>query len=413
VALFHRVLGVAALCVALQAPAAMAATARYATHGDCAGFPKISLSTPAGWCVGLVAQSLLFPRGLAVLPNGDVLVAEMGSWTPKRGRLSLLRKVKHYARETVFDGLDRPHGVVLGPDGRVYVGVVGGLFRYDPANPLATRADVIGGASGVPALPVTGQHILTAFVFDRRGDLFVNVGSHSNNCEGEKDTLPDTAKPCAEAEGANARGVIRRYAMRWPAGTVAGVEVYASGLRNSMALAVHRGSNTLLQAENARDAIHKRDPRLADVTLPHDELNVIQRGKQYGWPYCYDNNRASPEYRTADCRSKTAPHLLLPPHAAPLGMAIDNEAKLPAPFTGTLLMAYHGYRQFGHRVLAFKLDANGLPRGNPVELVSGWIAKPAPNAQPIGSPVDVRIAADGSVFISEDRNGTVLRLARQ
>lgn len=394
------------------AAAGSAAETKYPLRGDCAGFAKIKLTTAAGWCVGLVAQGLNYPRGIAVLPTGDLIVAEMGGWTAQRGRLSLLRKAKQYARETLFDGLDRPHGVLIGPDAHVYVGVVGGVLRFDPANPKGTRTDVIGGTSRVAALPGSGMHPLTSFVFDRNGDLFVSVGSQTNNCEGEKNAPPDAAKPCPETVDANARGVIRKYTMRWPAGSVAQMEVYAAGLRNGMALAVHRASNTLLQAENARDAIQQRDARLSDQTLPHDELNVIARGKHYGWPYCYDNNRASPEYKNADCKSKTPPQLLLPPHAAPLGMAIDNEAKLSAPFTGHMLLAYHGYRQGGHRIVAYALGARGLPRGQAIDLVSGWDAVPPPNTQPMGTPVDVRIAADGSVYISEDRNSTVLRLAK-
>lgn len=402
--------GLAAAILALHAIFAAAANTGYPTAGDCAGLPKLHLATPAGWCVGLVAQALNFPRGIAVLPNGDLVVAETGAWTPNRGRLSILRKAKRYARETLFDGLDRPHGVALGPDQQVYVGVAGGLFRFDAANPK--RVDVIGGTSGIPALPATGRHPLTAFVFDRNGDLFVNVGSHSDNCEGENLAPPDAAKPCPETVGKDARGVIRKYAMRWPQGTVTGMQIYAVGLRNSLALAVHRASNTLLQAENSRDAIHRRDPRLSDEALPHDELNVIERGKHYGWPYCYDHNRASPENKNANCSSRTPPHLLLPPHASPLGMAIDNDARLPAPFTGNLLLAYHGYRKHGHRVVAFNMDARGRPAGTPVELISGWNATPPPNAQPMGAPVDVRIAGDGSIFITEDRNGTVLRLVQ-
>lgn len=408
--LFRTAVGLTALL--FHAAACIAAPSRYPLQGDCAGLPNIKLATPPGWCVGLVAQGLSYPRGIEVLPNGDLVVAEMGGWTAHRGRLSILRKSRQYARESLFESLDRPHRVLAGPDGRIYVGTTGGVFRFDPKNPAGTRTDVIGGTSGVAALPGTGMHPVTTFVFDREGHLFVSVGSQTNNCEGDKGTTPDATKPCPETVGTNARGVIRKYSLRWPAGTVAQVETYASGLRNGLALAVHRASNTLLQAENSRDAIHQRDARLSDQALPHDELNVIERGRHYGWPYCYDMNRASPEYRNTDCKAHAAPRMLLPPHAAPLGMAIDNHARLRAPFSGHLLLAYHGYRQGGHRVVAYALDSRGLPRGNAIDLISGWNAAPPPNARPAGTPVDVRIAVDGSIYVTEDRNGTVLRLAR-
>lgn len=296
------------------------------------------------------------------------------------------------------------------------VGVVGGVFRFDPARPAASRSDVIGGNSPVPPLPHSGRHPLAALVFDARHDLFVNVGAASDHCEGADGRPPDAGSPCAEGQGEEARAVIRKYTMSWPAGRVAAVEVYAAGLRNSTALAVHRATNKLLQEENSRDGIHLSDPSLADAKLPHDEINLIRQGRHYGWPYCYDNNRPSPEYRGSTCKTRVAPLLLLPPHAAPLGMAIDNDARLPAPFTGHLLLTYHGFRPGGHRLVAFKLDARGLPGGKPVDLIASWSAVPAgpsQRAQPMGAPVDVRIAPDGAIFVSEDRNGTVLRLVRE
>jgi glucose/arabinose dehydrogenase len=336
----------------------------------------------------------------------------MGGWQPGRGRISLLAKAKAYARETLFDAVNLPHGVVVGPDKRVYVGYVGGVFRFDPANPAASRTDVIGGSTNVPAPLQSGRHLLVALVFDANNDLFLNAGSASDNCEAEDGTPPDPDRPCAEGEGTLARGAIRKYTMSWPAGRVAAVEVYAEGLRNSTALAVHRASNTLLQGENSRDAINRRDPKLRDDLLPHDEINLVRQGRHYGWPYCYDNNVASPEYPKADCSKRAKPLVLLPPHVAPLGMAIDNDARLPAPFTGHMLLTYHGYRKDGHRVVAFRLNPKGLPVGKPVDVISGWGAKRGANPQPQGAPVDLRIAPDGSVFISEDRNGTLLRLAR-
>ncbi|MGE0387305.1 MAG: sorbosone dehydrogenase family protein [Gammaproteobacteria bacterium] len=405
----RRTLAALAIAAAFAAGACAAGSA-YVPRGDCAGFPRIDVATPAGWCVGLVARGLRFPRGLEVLAGGDILVAEMGSWDPGRGRLSVLRKANRYARETLFARLDRPHGVAAAPDGWIYVGVAGGVFRFDPRAPASTREDVIGGGSGIPALPTNGRHPLVAFVFDSADGLYVSVGSQSDHCEDPQGNPPDPATPCPESEGADARGVIRRYTLR-PAAGAAGA-IYASGLRNGLALALHRATGTLLQGENARDGIDRSDASLSDEALPHDEINAIERVRHYGWPYCYDDNRPSPEFPGTDCRSRKAPALLLPPHAAPLGMTIDDDARLPAPFTGRLLVALHGYRANGHRILAYALDAAGMPRAEPLALVSGWEARRAPDARPRGTPVGVRIAPDGAVYVTEDINGTVLRVAK-
>ena len=78
---------------------------------------------------------------------------------------------------------------------------------------------------------------------DRGGDLFVNVGSSSDHCEDAAGKPPAPSRPCAEAEGTEPRGAIRRYQMRWPEGKALGWQTYAKGLRNSMAMAVRFGSS--------------------------------------------------------------------------------------------------------------------------------------------------------------------------
>jgi glucose/arabinose dehydrogenase len=57
------------------------------------------------------------------------------------------------------------------------------------------------------------------------------------------------------------------------------------------------------------------------------------------------------------------------------------------------------------------MDASGSPTGNLIELISGWDSKQGAN--PLGAPVGVAIADDGSIFVTEDRNGTLLRLIKQ
>jgi glucose/arabinose dehydrogenase len=320
--------------------------------------------TPPGVCVALVAAGFKFPRGILPLDNGDLLVVDMGGWAANRGVLwRLKRSAAGYERERVLDKLDRPHGLALGPDKRIYVGVAGRVLRFDPSNPKDTATDIVGGRSGVPALSTTGRHPLVNLVFGKDGNLFVSVGSASDNCEDAKHNPPDPDKPCAEAEGDAPRGAIRRYVMRWSEAAVSSWKTYASGLRNSMALAVHPESGLLLQGENSRDNIHRRMPGLeTDEELPHDELNWIEEGARYGWPYCYDDGRACPEYPKADCSRYRAPLLLLPAHAAPLGMTYYFGGLL-AEYRGALIVGYHGYRAKGHRIAAFETDSGGLLTG--------------------------------------------------
>jgi hypothetical protein len=182
-----------------------------------------------------------------------------------------------------------------------------------------------------------------------------------------------------------------------------------------MALAVHPESGILVQGENSRDSIDKLDPSLADLEgeLPHEELNVIRPGQHYGWPYCYDNGALNPEYRSQgiDCRKYQSPALLLPGHAAPLGMQYYTGALFPPIYKNQLIAAYHGYRDNGHRLVMVPVDEEGKPGvGEPLDIIRGWDAKVSP-AAPQGAPVDVELARDGAILLTEDKNGTVLRVS--
>jgi glucose/arabinose dehydrogenase len=201
--------------------------------------------------------------------------------------------------------------------------------------------------------------------------------------------------------------------------------VFASGLRNSIALVRH-ASGTVLQAENSVD--------LTTPEHPYDEVNVLTQGGHYGWPYCVDLATPLPGWPAAQaaCGRRDRPAALLPPHAAPLDLLYYEGTMFPE-LRGRLLMTWHGYRRAAGRIVAVETDAEGrpltdlggryaiYPRGSlpypaGAPSVKGTVLTPGwdrvAGRQPRGSPVTMATAADGSIWVSDDRSRAILRIAR-
>jgi glucose/arabinose dehydrogenase len=397
---FLLISAVAAVLAAAGPSASAEPRGPYSVSGSCGGLPRVALHTAPGFCVGLVATGLKFPLGVLPLKDGTVLVAEMIGWGARSGRITALVPdgTGRYAKKPLLKGLKQPHGLALGPDGKIYIGVVGGVKRFDRADPEKTVEDVIGGKIAVKGPPGDGRHPLVSLVFTRRKTLLVNVGSVSNNCEHANGDPPQADQICPETRAPAGHGLVREYEFDWSTGKAKGWTVFAEGLRNSLALAEFPQSGLILQGENARDSIDDVMPELDnDDTLPPDELNVLEPGGRYGWPYCYGANIPSPEYPHWNCTGYHPPLIPLPAHAAPIGMAYWN---------GGLAVGYHGYRQTGHRIVWFPIDGDGKPQNQPKELVFDW-------ENPDGAPTDLKAGDDGALYVTEDHNGTVLRLVAQ
>ncbi|GGP24228.1 PQQ-dependent sugar dehydrogenase [Silvimonas amylolytica] len=394
-----------ALTAMLPCLAAHAATSQgtpYAIAGSCEGLPRVALNTVSGFCVGLAASNLGMPRGVLPLADGSALVTDMGGWGKNKGRL--LRLVRHqggFDSVTLLSGLDRPHGLQLGPDGQVYLGEAGRISRFNPTDAQPILVTVID------KLPDDGRHPIKVFVFGKDGALYVNFGSATDNCEGHIDTSQSPLQQCTDMQTNPQRASIWRYTEedgQWQG------KQFAGGLRNSMALAIHPATGALWQAENSRDYINRKMPGLkSDENLPHEELNLIHEGSNYGWPYCYDNNQAAPEFPQADCGLFARPVMLLPGHAAPLGMAFYDQPGGLAAWRGSLIMGWHGYRNNGHRLVAIRFDSSGMPQGQPQELISDW--GDVPGKHPMGAPTDIKIDKQGAIWMTEDRNGDLLIMA--
>jgi len=379
----------------------------YHPSGMCDDYPRLDLKVPKGLCVGLVAENLGFPRGVAAIDQ-DIYVVDMGGWDLKRGRLLRLSLKKPSVPEVLLSHLDMPNAIVATPDGQLLISVLGRIVRLDPKarNPVSTMEDVVIN------LPGSGRHPLSAMALGADGALYINVGSATDHCERKPGLSGPPELPCPETTQRPPRGSVLRAVLPTESGVVLDarkLQVYARGLRNSLALALSP-AGTLIAATNSRDAINQADAKLSDVTLPHDTLSWLKAGADYGWPYCFDKFRPSPEYAGFDCGKKTASTRLLPAHAAPFGMLVYRGETLPA-LAGHLIIGYHGFRAAGHKLVSLALDNAYRPQGMPVDLISDWNA--IPGKHPMGAPVALAMMADGSILITEDRNGTLLRLAAE
>jgi glucose/arabinose dehydrogenase len=450
--------------------------ANYTTVGLCDGLPKINVETPPGVCVGLViagptdpkdfrpvGTELRFPRAVAELPNGDFVLADMGGFGTDLGTLWRLHRSNGRFTKTLMNkAINQPSGIVFNPgDGMVYVGTPDAIFKIDPndtAVPPKITLVIDKLPSNLPQVgsdgkPVEGRHPLKHFVFDPKDPkiIYVNVGSGTDVCEqgsGASATFPlecpeEDLEPLGPEEISTLdatqlqhrrekRAGIRRYDLRaldtQPLDAhgrrlplVDQFRVVAKGLRNSMALAIHPESGLLVQGENGRDAINKRDPHGSleeDADLPAEELNAIgtmdelattKTPKHFGWPFCHSNGQVNPEYDgRVDCAQFVNPSLALPPHVAPLGMRFYTGGMFPAEYKNQLIVAYHGYRDDGHRLVMVPVDAQGRPgTGAPRDIIRNWVKT---DRNPQGAPVDIFVAKDGSIYLTEDKNRTVLRV---
>jgi glucose/arabinose dehydrogenase len=384
--------------------AAWAASPAYRTEGQCDGLPAIaSLQVAPEFCLALAASDLGRVRGVLALSATQLLLTDMGRWDAASGRLLELTRApgQPFEVKVLLKGLNRPHGIRRDAQGRVLLAEAHQISRVEL--PTADRpARLLPFITGLPA---QGRHPLKAFVVDAAGALWVNIGAPTDHCEAFDGVEAGTAKGCSQTGGPASTAAVWKFTPK-PGGAEAWEgRPYAWGLRNSMGLAIHPGSGQLWQAENSRDTL---PGERYSKTSPPDELNIVLEGRHYGWPHCTGTDLLDTSYGASRCQDFTAPTKLLPAHAAPLGMLFYGDTG-PAKWRGALVMAWHGYQPTGQRLMAWRFDARHQPTGAPQPLIAGWSAKPAQH--PMGAPTDVAQDDQGRIWVTEDRNGTLLLLA--
>lgn len=379
---------------------------------SCGPFPGLEAKTVDGWCLGQVTAKdakLKMPRNIVAVGTAETpefLVVDMGSWEPRQGKLLLLSvsaNGKNSAVKELLTNLDRPHGLRRGPDGMYYLGEASRISRFSWAAGNAITLQTV-----VDKLPSEGRHPLKEFVFGSDKNLYINVGAATDRCTdgGSKVLAAQNGVPqCSEMRGAQPQAAVYKALMRWPAGQVESLTPFATGLRNSMALAAH-SSGTILQGENNID--------YPDEAFPAEEINLLKQGAHYGWPSCVENRKPLAGVATSSCAQTTAPAMLMPAHAAPLHMQYSNTAftKDAGQSKQGLLLSWHGHRASGQRMVRYNVRADGTPVGKPLELIHQWKTRVNAQATKPGSPVGWAEDDKGNLWIADDRNRMIVWFGR-
>jgi glucose/arabinose dehydrogenase len=337
------------------------------------------LRVPSGFTVSYFARNVSGVRFMTVGPDSAVYATQ-----PDKGLVIRLPDAnKDGVADTVIvvvSGLNKPHGLAF-HKGMFYVANTDGVVRV----PLAANMVANGAPVYVNHYDAGGGHWTRTIVFGADSAMYVSVGSSCNLCV---ETTPERATVLRFNEDGS------------------GKRVYASGLRNAVGLAVNPTTGALWVSQNERDNLTPDHEN-----LPPEELNILTSGADYGWPYCYGDRVPNPEYNDqARCGSTVAPALKMQAHSAPLGITFLAKAtSFPADYRGDLLVAFHGSwnrtTPTGAKVVRVHV-ADGKPT-SAEDFITGWQGA---DGNRWGRPVDVLVAADGSVLVSDDQSGSIYRV---
>lgn len=334
------------------------------------------LKAPEGFKVGVYADGLKSPRLMAVAPNGDVFVSDQGT-----GRVYVLpdrdKNGVADSKQVFADGLSQPHGLAFHGTS-LYVANTNAVVRF----PYKTGdLKATAGPTKLVDLPSGGGHSTRTITFGPDDRMYVASGSSCNVCE-ESD--PKRASVWVyDADGKNGK-------------------LFASGLRNAVGL-VWQG-DTLYASNNGRD-------NLGD-NIPPESFYRLKAGANYGWPYCYTLNGVQTYdkdfgRKSADvCKNATPAFATVTAHSAPLGIDFYTAKSFPASYQGMLFAALHGSWNRSQRS-GDKVVMVDPKSGKVTDFLTGWLD----GQNSLGRPAGVQTAADGSLLVTDDQNGTVYRVS--
>ncbi len=344
-----------------------------------ADLPLNTIKLPAGFTISVYAE-VPNARSMVLSPSGTLYVG-----TRDEGKVFAIKDTngdfKADKKWEIASGLNRPNGVAF-KDGDLYVAEISRITKFSG---IENKLNAPGKASVVyDKFPTEEHHGWKYIAFGPDGKLYVPVGAPCNICE-SKDPI------FASIHRMNADGT--------------GLELFASGVRNTVGFTWHPETKNIWFTDNGRDM-------LGD-DMPPCELNTASKaGMHFGYPYCHGGTIKDPEFGSKrPCSDFTQPAQNLGAHVAPLGLKFYTGKMFPASYKNNLIIAEHGSwnrsKKSGYKLSLVKIQ-DGKSVGYET-FANGWLNEATQKVW--GRPVDVLLLPDGSMLVSDDYADVIYRIS--
>lgn len=349
----------------------------------------LNFELPEGFTARLFSRDVPGARVMIRDPRGAILV----SLTKEGSVVALPDENGDGVADSVIEvisGLNNPHGLAFvcsaedSTNCTLYIAEEDAVYSYsyDTENKVAKRKEIL-----VELPSGDGHYTRTLLPHPDGRRLLIAVGSSCNVCV-EKDAR-------------------RAAVLAVDLGTKES-KVFATGLRNTVFMAIHPVTGEVWGADMGRD-------RLGD-DLPPDEINIIREGDWYGWPWFYGRNvddyNFSPNARPSFAQEAAPTHLEIQAHSAPLGIAFVPEEGWPEEYWHNLIVAFHGSwnrsTPTGYKLVRINLTPEGSFNGKITDFMTGFTK----GGDIFGRPTGLLIEPGGVLYVADDRAGAVYRVTR-